>query len=325
VNKYHHTKKLQDEYSEFRSKFFSIWGKNEFYNMIQYDISEFNTKLTKKVSDDGIEQFNEIEYMKNLENLSDNTKQTLLHMHAISYNFLTDCSQGKVSDLKQQFLLIIFYLLSNPNMTAENKANFKDTFVTVFTAPKPKKKSNKKTPKVTFSENGETAEKNEKEGAEKVEEEKKEEGGDTTKLIKGIKRFKHDNLTMMIRGLVKFCTRALVYFVLKDIYLIGKNKENMYLIDTLIPEKNINAYENMFYTNFSFINPKFKLETYEELWMNHILGPLLKAKRDDNDPNIIEANKDEVEATSSTIVDFMDPANIVESMLMNKVVILDKK
>jgi len=162
VNKYHHTKKLQDEYSEFRSKFFSLWGKNEFYNMIQYDISEFNTKLTKKVSDDGIEQFNEIQYIKNLENLSEFTKQSLLHMHTISFNDLHACSQDKVSDLKQQFLLIIFYLLSNPNMTADNKANFKDTFVTVFTAPKPKKKSNKKTPKVTFSENGETVEKKRK-------------------------------------------------------------------------------------------------------------------------------------------------------------------
>jgi len=322
VNKYHHTKKLQDEYSEFRSKFFSIWGKNEFYNMIQYDISEFNTKLTKKVSDDGIEQFNETLYMKNLENLSENTKQTLLHMHSISYKDLTECSQDKVSDLKQQFLLIIFYLLSNPNMTAENKANFKDTFITVFTAPKPKKpKSNKNMAKVS-TENGETVEKNE--NAEKIVEEKKEGEGET-KTLKGIKRFRMDQLYIMIRGLVKFCTRALIYFVLKDIYLIGSFKDNMYAIDSLITEKNLYGYENMFYTNFSFINPKFKIETYEEMWVNHILGPLIKATKEGADPSIVEANKEDVEAIALTIVQFIDPSNIVESMLNNKVEIINKK
>jgi len=122
-----------------------------------------------------------------------------------------------------------------------------------------------------------------------------------------------------MKGLVKFCTRALVYFVLKDIYLIGSYKENMYAIDTLVTGTTLYGYENMFYTNFGFINPRFKIENYEEMWVNHILGPLLKAKRDENDPNIIEANKEEVEAISSTIVDFMDPSNIVESMLTNKV------
>jgi len=125
----------------------------------------------------------------------------------------------------------------------------------------------------------------------------------------------------MLRGLIKFCTRTLIYFVLKDIYVIGNYKEGMYAIDTLITEKHIYSYENMFFTNFGFINPKFKLEDFEQMWLNHILDPFNKAKKDENDPNIAEVTKDEVELVSLKLADFMDPTNIVESMLMNKVVI----
>ena len=262
VNKSHKTSKIKDKFSEFRSKFYKIWSENPIYKFIQQDIDLIDRTQQDLVLK-GPEFFNLENFINGLPKVDEFNKKVFVHLTKLYYEKLNGVLQGMFPDVGQFFLNVVIFLLSNPNMS-HKKQNLAESFINCYlTRPKKAKKKKNKEEEVKKEEDP-NAQPNTVDANPQPEEPQK----------------KRLNLTIIqdiCLFLVNFCRQILTYFILTYIFVLESTmNEDMFNFDSEVNDGNggvIFEYEMNFLNNFKLVNRAFNKETFNNMWVTHLMAP----------------------------------------------------
>ena len=268
---------IPDQYKELRTKYLKNISSLPFYKYTQEDINKINFLYKEKLDKDGVDVFNEVEFINSLPKLDPFGKKIFLHLFKILFEGLSTTLQGDYPDVKQFFIIYIIYLLCNPKLD-KNKFVLANMIDFYLKRPKKEKKVKKK-----------------KKDDEKIEEKVHEKEQDLNILDKeDVNNFIQEpkvaikkklnlyQIYIIIKYLYTFTRTSLIYYALMFVFMFDSLKKDDYLFDSdkakVVDGETIYDLEFTFLTNFGLINREYNLKQQEKIWIDYILEPLSGCK-----------------------------------------------